>query len=282
MTRKKRQNILDETIPVYDTAKRRIVAVFELVQAWNYRDLIWQLVRRDVTSRYKRSVLGIAWTMLNPLGTMIVMTIVFSQLFSRIEGYSAYLLSGLVIWQFFSQSSSSGINNLVRGGPMFTRIYVPRTAFALSSVGTGLVNLSLTMVVLFGVMAVVGVSITWASFLVVVPMMLTAIFSLGMSLLISSAGIFFDDVVQMYNILLRAWMYFTPIIYQIDILPDFAQRLMFFNPVYHFVELMRKCTYFGEIFTWQELGWGALFAFVPLIIGWLVFARISEQLAYRT
>ena len=273
-------NIQD--VPIYDTAKRRIVAIFELVQAWRYRDLIWQLIIRDVTSRYKRSVLGIAWTMLNPLGTMIIMTIVFSQLFNRIEGYSAYLLSGLVIWNFFSQSSSDGINNLVRGGPMFTRIYVPRTAFAIASVGTGLVNLLFTLIVLFGVMVVVKVPITWASLLVVVPILFTAFFSLGMSLIISSAGIYFDDVVQMYRILLTAWMYFTPIIYQIDILPDFAQRLMFFNPMYHFVGLTRQSTYFGELFSWVDLGWSALFAFLPLLIGWLLFSRISEQLAYRT
>ena len=273
---------IKQVVPIYDTAKSRIVAIFELVQVWRYRDLIWQLIIRDVTSRYKRSVLGIAWTMLNPLATMIIMTIVFSQLFSRIEGYSAYLLSGLVIWNFFSQSSSTGINNLVRGGPMFTRIYVPRTAFAISSVGTGIVNLLFSLVVLFGVMLVVGVPITWASLLIVVPILFTALFSLGMSLIISSAGIYFDDVVQMYRILLTAWMYFTPIIYQIDILPEYAQKLMFFNPMYHVVGLIRKATYYGEGFTWTEIGWSALFSFIPLIIGWLIFAKVSEQLAYRT
>ena len=271
-----------ETVPIYDTAKHHNLAIYELVQAWRYRDLIWQLIIRDVTARYKRSVLGIAWTMLNPLGTMVVMTIVFSQLFNRIEGYSAFLLSGLVIWNFFSQASSTGINNLVRGGPMFTRIYVPRAAFAISSVGTGLVNLIFTLIVLFGVMLVVGVPITWTSFLSIVPILLTALFALGMSLIISSAGIYFDDVVQMYGILLTAWMYFTPIIYQIDILPNLAARLIFFNPMYHMVEMMRKTTYAGELFTWTELGWGVLFSIVPLVIGWLIFTSVSEQLAYRT
>ena len=272
----------EEVVPIYDTAKRRIVAIFELVQAWQYRDLILQLVRRDVTSRYKRSVLGVAWTMLNPLGTMLILTVVFSKLFGRIEGYAAYILSGLVIWNFFSQASSTGINNLVRGGPMFTRIYVPRTAFAISSVGTGIVNLVLTLVILFGVMLVVGVPITWVSLLVFIPIILTSLFSLGMSLLISSAGIFFEDVVQMYQILMTAWMYFTPIIYDIGILPDFVQRLEQFNPMYHLIKLFRHTTYLGEMFSWADLGWSALFAFGTLIVGWLVFAQVSEQLGYRT
>ena len=273
---------IEEVAPIYDTAKRRIVAIFELAQAWQYRDLILQLVRRDVTSRYKRSVLGVAWTMLNPLGTMLILTIVFSKLFGRIEGYAAYILSGLVIWNFFSQASSTGINNLVRGGPMFTRIYVPRTAFAISSVGTGIVNLLLTLVILFGVMLVMGVPITWVSLLVFIPIILTALFSLGMSLLISSAGIFFEDVVQMYQILMTAWMYFTPIIYDIDILPEFVQRLEQFNPMYHLIKLFRHTTYLGEMFSWADLGWSALFAFGTLIVGWLVFAQVSEQLGYRT
>jgi len=272
----------EEVVPIYDTSKRRIVAIFELVQAWQYRDLILQLVRRDVTSRYKRSVLGVAWTMLNPLGTMLILTIVFSKLFGRIEGYAAYILSGLVIWNFFSQASSTGINNLVRGGPMFTRIYVPRTAFAISSVGTGLVNLLLSMVILFGVMLVIGVPITWVSLLVFIPIILTSLFSLGMSLLISSAGIFFEDVVQMYQILMTAWMYFTPIIYDIDILPEFVQRLEQFNPMFHLIKLFRQTTYLGEMFSWADLGWSALFAFGTLIVGWLVFAQVSEQLGYRT
>jgi len=273
---------IEEITPVYDTAKRRIVAIFELVQAWQYRDLILQLVRRDVTSRYKRSVLGVAWTMLNPLGTMLILTIVFSKLFGRIEGYAAYILSGLVIWNFFSQASSTGINNLVRGGPMFTRIYVPRTAFAISSVGTGIVNLLLTLVILFGVMLVIGVPITWVSLLVFIPIILTSLFALGMSLLISSAGIFFEDVVQMYQILMTAWMYFTPIIYDIEILPEFVQRLEQFNPMYHLIKLFRHTTYLGEMFSWADLGWCALFSFGTLIVGWLVFSQVSEQLGYRT
>ena len=271
-----------DAVPIYDTAKQRSKALFELVQAWLYRDLLAQLIRRDVTARYKRSVLGVAWTMLNPLGTMLILTIVFSKLFGRIQGYSAYILSGLVIWGFFSQASSSGINNLVRGGSLFTRIYVPRAAFAISSVGTGLVNLFLTLLVLIGVMLVVGVPLTWSILLVWVPILLVSMFSLGLSLLISSVGIYFQDVVQMYQILLTAWMYFTPIIYEVNILPAYVQRLILFNPMYHYVELFRQTTYYGEVFTWTQLGWSSLYAFGFLIIGWFVFAQVSEQMAYRT
>ena len=139
-----------ESLPTYDSAQRKSVPLVELQEDWRYRDLIFFLVRRDITARYKRSVLGIAWTMLNPLGMMIVLSIVFSQIFRiTIENYPAYVLSGLIAWTFFSQASSSSIYALVWGGDLFQRIYVPRSIFAISSIGTGLINLLLSIVPIF-------------------------------------------------------------------------------------------------------------------------------------
>src|SRR5512142_1739917 len=106
-----------QPLEIYDSLKRGPLALEELRGVLRYRDLIFQLVRRDITARYKRSVLGIAWTMLNPLGMMVVLSVVFSQVFrTTMEGYSAYVLSGLIAWNFFSQTSSSAINALVWGG----------------------------------------------------------------------------------------------------------------------------------------------------------------------
>ena len=126
-----------ESIPVYDSARRRIPALEELQEILRYRNLLVQLVRRDILTRYKRSVLGVTWTMLNPLGTMLVMTIVFSRAFSTTQGYSAYVLSGLLAWNFFSQTTNAATLHLVWGGDLLKRIYVPRTAFAISATGTG-------------------------------------------------------------------------------------------------------------------------------------------------
>ncbi len=268
--------------PIYDTAKQRSTALYELVQAWRYKDLILQLIRRDVTARYKRSVLGIAWTMLNPLGTMIILSLVFSQIFKAIEGYAAYVLSGLVIWNFFAQSTTAAINSLVWGGNLFRRIYVPRTVFAISAIGTGIVNLLLSLIPLFGVMLVIGVPIRSSSLLLFIPVILIALFSLGMSLLISSVGIFFQDIVEMYQILLTAWMYLTPVIYRINILPDYAQKWVKLNPMVYFLDLFRLSTFYGQVFTLKELAVTTLVAIMTLLVGWGVFAQISDQLAYRS
>ena len=114
----------------YDSKKRKHPAIEEFLDAFKYRDLIYQFIRRDIVARYKRSSLGILWTMLQPLGMMIVMGIVFSQLFNRIEGYVAYVLGGLIAWTYFSQTTASAIFQIIWGGLLIRRIYIPSTSFS--------------------------------------------------------------------------------------------------------------------------------------------------------
>ena len=116
----------------YDSQKRKPPALEELFDVIQYRDMVFQFIRRDIVARYKRSLLGVLWTMLQPLGMMIVMTLVFSRLFNRVEGYASYLLSGLIVWQFFSQTTTAALQQIVSGGSLSRRIYIPHTAFAIS------------------------------------------------------------------------------------------------------------------------------------------------------
>jgi ABC-type polysaccharide/polyol phosphate export permease len=267
---------------VYDSSAHRWTALYEFTQAWKYRDLILHLIRRDVTARYKRSVLGIAWTMLNPLFMMIVLTIVFSQVWRiDIPGYSAYVLSGLIAWQFFSMASSSAIYTLVWGGELFQRIYIPRGAFAISAVGTGLVNLTLSLVPLVGVMLIVGVPIHPTAFLLLPAMFLLACFTLGVGLFISTLGMYFPDVVEMYGVILMAWMYLTPILYPLKILPERVQFFLKFNPLVYLVELFRMPIYDGLIPPLSMWLIGMAVAFTTLLLGWIAFAWKSDEFAYR-
>ena len=267
--------------PIYDTDRQRSKALYELIQVWHYRDLIYQLIYRDVTARYKRSVLGIAWTMLNPLGTMIILSVVFSHVFPSIEGYVAYVLSGLLVWNFFAQSTAAGMNSLVLGGDLFRRIYLPRTVFAISAVGTGVVNLVISLVPLLLVMLVVGVKISASFFLVVIPIILMAAFSLGVTLLLSSVGVFFPDVVEMYQIAIQALFYLTPVLYKLDILPEGVQFWVRLNPLVYFVDIFRLSTFYGQLFSWKIFGLSTGVAALTLIAGWWVFTQVSEELAYR-
>jgi len=268
--------------PVYDSSRRGILALEELREATRYQDLIFQLVRRDIVARYKRSVLGVAWTMLNPLAMMVVMTIVFSQLFHSVEGYPAYILSGLLVWTFFNQTTSAIINSLVWGGAFFQRIYVPRSAFAISAMGTGIVNLLLSLIPLMGVMLLVRVPIRPSIIFVPIPILFLACFALGTGLLISSVAIFFPDVVEMYQVALMIWFYITPIIYPISIVPEQLRPLLKFNIFLPLLNLFRLIVYEGEIPTPTDLLSAFLIAILMLGLGWWVFANKSDEFVYRT
>jgi len=271
-----------EKTMIYDSTKRVSPALEEIRGIFQYRDLIYQLVRRDIVTRYKRSVLGIAWTMLQPLGMMVIMTVVFSNLFQSVKGYPTYILSGLVAWTFFSQTTTSTIHQVVWGGTLFRRIYLPHTSFAVSAISTGVVNLALSLVPLVALMLVTGRSLHWSALFVPVAMILLAAFALGVGLILSALGVYFPDVVEMYQIVLVAWMYLTPIIYPEEILPA-AYRFWItnLNPMYHMVNIFRKPLYDGILPSWNELGIAGIIAVVTLVIGWLFFSNKADEFAYR-
>lgn len=265
----------------FDSATRPPMPIEELLQVIRYRYLIFQLLRRDLLSRYKRSVLGVAWTMLNPLGTMLILTIAFSQVFGGAQGYAPYVLSGLMAWNLFSQSSYAAIVDLVWGGQLLKRVYIPRTSFALAAVGTGIINNFLAMIPLILVILITGLPVPWTIILVPIPIALIALFALGVGLFLSSFAVFFSDVAEIYKIILSAWMYMTAIIYPADILPDWAEILLVINPMYWLVNLFRSVVYVGELPTWPEIWPAVLVSLITLIIGWWVFSLRADEMAYR-
>jgi ABC-type polysaccharide/polyol phosphate export permease len=269
-------------VPVYDSAARRSAFTDELRAVYEYRDLLVQLIARNVKTRYKRSVLGIAWTMLNPLMTMLVMVLVFTNLFvSTVEHYPIYILSGLIVWQFFSLATAAMMSELVWGGSLLNRIYIPRTIFALSALGTGLVNVGLSLVPLAVIMLVVRAPLTPAVLLLPLPIVLTAMFALGLGLCLSTLAIQFADVVDMYQILLTAWMYLTPIFYPVAIVPAEYRWLFNLNPLYLFLSLFRAAVQEGRLPEPWMIGAATLVASVTLVLGWWVFARKADEIAYR-
>lgn len=268
----------------YDSAQRHNLAIEELQEVLNYQHLILQLVRRDILTRYKRSVLGIAWTLLAPLGIMLILTIVFSQIFrfATVYGYAAYLLSGLLAWQFFSQTTTAAMVNLVWGGGLLNRIYIPRTSFALAAVGTGIVNISLATIPLLVVLLITNVPLTISFIFLPVSILLLAGFALGMGLLISTMAVYFPDVAEMYQIVLTGWMYLTPIIYPVEVLPEpFRFWITHLNPMYYLVEIYRLPVYYGRFPTWSELLPAVLISLSMLVAGWWMFSKKSYEFAYR-
>ncbi|MGB9799739.1 MAG: ABC transporter permease [Thermanaerothrix sp.] len=268
----------------YDSAFRGLPPIEELREIIHYRDLIFQLARRDITTRYKRSALGIAWTMLNPLGMMVVLTIAFSHIFrfQTEHSYPAYVLSGLLAWNFFSQTTNAAMVNLVWGGGLLHRIYIPRTSFALAAIITGLINLVFALVPLLLINLITRVPIRWTLLFIPIPMVLLAAFALGVGLLISTLAVYYPDVAEMYSIVLLGWMYLTPIIYPVSILPETIRFwIVRFNPMYYLVELYRDSVYYGRLPSLDLIIPAVLFSLFALTVGWIIFTYKADEFSYR-
>ncbi len=184
--------------------------------------------------------------------------------------------------EFFSQTTYASMVNLVWGGGLLKRIYIPRTSFALAAIGTGVVNTLLTIVPMLIVMLVLGLQIRWSIFYIVVPILFLALFSLGFGLILSTLAVYFPDVAEMYQIVLTAWMYLTPIIYPEEILPGNIHFIIStFNPMYSLVKLFRIPIYYGRLPNLGEFLFPALLSIVVFFIGWLFFTYRSDEFAYR-
>ena len=266
---------------IYDSANRGHPALEELKILFKYRDLILQLVRRDLVSRYKRSVLGVAWTMLNPLGTMLIMTVVFSRVFSSIESYPVYVLTGLIAWNFFSQTTNHCMDSTLWGSSMFEKIFLPRTAFIVSSISTGVVNLLISLIPLLIIMFITKFQLHLSAIILFIPIIFIAAFSMGVGLLLSAYSIFFPDIAEMYSILLTAWMYLTPVIIPEATLAGILNGwLLKLNPLYYMVKIFRLVLYDGQFPALSMVLIAAGISMGMLLLGWFVFTQKADRFAY--
>jgi|SRR6266496_4694749 len=266
----------------YDSAGPRATIASEFGEVLRYRDLLGLLVSRTIKARYKRSAFGVAWTLLNPLVNMIVMSMAFSTLFrSTLPGYTIYLLVGLIAWNFFSQSTAFAMGTLVWGGSILKRVYIPPTIFAVACVGNGIVNLAFSLVPLVAIMLLAGHPLYAAWWFLPIAVLILAIFSLGVALLMSALAVFFADAVDMYQLLLQAWFFLTPIIYPREVFAPRFAWILDLNPMVPMVELLRRPLFTGVLPDLQTLALASLWAGVALLVGGWVFARESHEFAYR-
>ncbi|MCW5849745.1 MAG: ABC transporter permease [Anaerolineae bacterium] len=255
--------------------------VVEVGEITRYRSLMVNLVSRDLKVRYKRSALGFLWTMLSPLLMMVVTTVVFANLFrGAIQNFAVYFLSAFLLWTFFSQSSLAGMNVMLGYAGIMRRVYVPKSIFVLSAVLSGLINLGLGLLVLLPIMLVLRQPLTLNLLWLPVPVLAAALFTLGLSLLIAALGIFFADVGPMYQIVLTAWMYLTPIMYPLEIVPPRYLPLVYANPMYYITETFRAPLYYGTAPDPLYVLYSYLSAALALAVGWWVFSRGIDRFVY--
>ena len=203
--------------------------------------LFEELVKRDFKKKYKRTVLGMAWSILSPLLQLLVMHIVFSQFFGQtMEHYTTYLFCGNLLFSYFSESSGQGMTSLMDNAPIFTKINVPKYLFLFSKNVQALINFGLVLVVFFVFCIIDNVAFTWKFVLLLVPIISLLLFNIGVGLILSALFVFFRDVQYLWSVFTQLLMYMSAIFYSIDTFSPMARNLFLLNPVYLHIRYFRK------------------------------------------
>ena len=213
-----------------------------------FRHLLVLMVKRDFITRYRKSVLGILWSMLNPLLTMTVLVIVFSFLFRfDIPHFAVYVLSGQIIFMMFSEATNNAMGSIIANAGIIKKVYVPKYIFPISKIVSSVVNFVFAFAAFLLVTFVTRAPLHWTIVLVPIPVIYTFMFALGMGMLLSSMAVFFRDLQYIYGVAITAWMFFTPIMYPVSILTEQVYHLMHLNPLFHYVSYFRALALDGVI-----------------------------------
>lgn len=247
------------------------------------RFILKQLVTKDFKRKYRRSVLGIAWSVLNPLMMMIVMSVVFSFVFrADIENYPLYLILGNITFSFMSESTSQALMSFIDAAPLLKKVRVSRFVFPVQKVLFALVNFTFSLVAVALVMLWFRVMPTWHIIWLPVCLFLLVLFCSGIGLIVGSLAVFFRDVVHLWSVILTAWTYLTPIFWVPTQLaangaPTWVMSIVELNPMYGFVTFMRDIFLWNQNPSMQTLGLCVIWAVIMLGIGILVFRKTQHK-----
>ena len=243
-----------------------------------YRWLLQELISRDLKIKYRRSFLGYLWSILNPLLMMAILTVVFSRMFRfEIANYPVYLLAGQLIFTFFVEATTVSMQSVLSGASLIKKVYLPKLIFPLSKTLSGLVNLGFSLVALFVVVFATGNGFHITLVLLPLFLVYVLVFTMGVSLLVSTLVVFFRDTQYLYGLFLTALNYLTPIFYQVSMLPQWLQELMVVNPMYNYVTMFRKIILYGQWPSLWEHGVCIAFSIGTLVLGYYVFKKKEKD-----
>lgn len=254
-----------------------------MINLKKYSFLLKQLVSRDFKVKYKRSVLGIVWSLLYPILTMAVMAIVFSNVFKFSTpgvSYLAYLMTGLIMFNYFSEASNLAMSSVVGNFGLLNKIYIPKYIFPLSKCLFVGINFLLTLIPLYMVLIGTRTGINIYHLFLPYAFVCLFMFTLGMGFILSAISVFLRDMFYIYGIILMMWTYLTPIMYDIKLISDNLQPWLKLNPMYHYINFIREIILYGQIpqpFTWIVCLGSSVFV---LMIGIIVFRKTQDKFIY--
>ena len=243
-----------------------------------FQPLLSELVARDIKIKYRRSVLGVLWTLLNPLCMMIILSIVFSSIFKfDVENFPLYVLSGQVIFNLFNDSTTSSMSAIISSASLIKKVYVPKYLFVLSRVMSSFINLMASFTALLLVMVATRAELHWTVFLSVIPLAMVVLFSFGVGMFLAAITVRFRDVIHLYSVFTTGLLYLTPVIYPMAALPDVVKTIVMINPLTNYLLMFRDVMFNNTLPSVFSVLLGIAEAALALALGLYVFYKNQDE-----
>jgi len=252
-----------------------------LKELWDYRELLFVLTQRDIKVRYKQTVLGVAWAVIQPLLTMILFSVIFGKL-AKIPSdglpYPIFVYAGLLPWMFFANAISQSSSSLIGSSQLVSKVYFPRLIIPLSSVGSGLIDFAVSGVILLILMLWYGIG--WSLHLLAVPLLVFAVIftALGVGTLLSALTVSYRDFRYIIPFMVQFWMYATPVVYPASMFPEKWQWLLFINPMAGLIEGFRSA-FLNQPFDWQGISISLAVSVIIFLAGVMYFEKVERRFA---
>ncbi len=254
-------------------------AILEKIE--KHRFLFEELVKRDFKKKYKRTILGMLWSVLSPLLQLLVMSVVFTKFFGRnTPHYTIYLFSGNLLYTFFKESTYGGMHSLMQNAAIIKKINLPKYIFLLSREVSSCINFALNMAVYFVFVAIDGVPFTWKFIMLLYPIFFLLIFNIGFGFILSALFVLFKDIQYLYDVFTLMLMYLSAIFYTTDVFSPAVQRMFYLNPLYTYISYVREIVLYQNIPGLWHHGLCVLYAVLALGVGCLMYKKMNYKFLY--
>ncbi|MFE4712014.1 ABC transporter permease [Paenibacillus sp. NPDC056722] len=248
-------------------------------EIYRYRELLFELVKRDLKKKYRRSSLGIIWSVLNPLLFMAITTIIFSTMFkNQIKDFPIYFLIGQVVYAFFAEATGLAQTGLIENGSLIKKVYTPKYIFPLSKIFFSLVNMSFSLIAILIITIFMGYNLPLTSVLFFIPILFVFLFSIGIGLILSSLTVFYRDILHIYGIFLSLLSFFSATFYPIEIIPETYRFFVELNPIYVFIYYFRTLVLDGQLPDLKLNVLAITYCLVSLLLGYKIFKKNENKI----
>lgn len=247
-----------------------------------YKELLWEFAKRDIKLKYRNSALGILWSMINPLLTMIVLTFIFSNIFKNsIPNFPVYCLSGRLLYDFFSQCTNQCMTSITSKSALIKKIYVPKYIYPLSRVVSSFIIFLISLIPLIIIMIMTGISLNKMNLLIVYPLVNLLCIGTGIGLILATINVFFRDMQHLYSVVLLIIMYMSAIFYSADIIDPKYMFIMRLNPIFCVISVFRDCILYGQITSRANWVLLPIYSVLSLVIGIFIFYKKQDKFIFN-